>query len=268
MQRQSVSRRVKAYEIASRAVGRARMLLSASWMGFWLGLLDRNGLRQITNRYYENEEFYADRTNLESGLIVWEREAIEAMFPKSGRIIVVGAGAGREVFALARMGYQVDGFDCSASLIQEGQCYAQNNDIKARLRYCEPDGWPDVDGTYDAALIGLGAYAHIPQRDARVQFLKRAHALLKPQSPIMLSFGVRDAKARKLRIAYAVARVLRWLQPGAAPSEFGDELAAAYSHLFTEVEIEHELRSADFALSYYSTSGYGHAVGVAPSVTV
>ena len=70
MQHQKVSRRVRAYEIASRAVGRERMVLSASWMGFWLGLLDRNGLRQITNRYYENEEFYADRTNLESGLIV------------------------------------------------------------------------------------------------------------------------------------------------------------------------------------------------------
>ncbi len=47
------------------------------------------------------------------GLRKYEKAAIDQFFPLSGKVLVVGCGAGREAFALEALGYKVKGIDIS-----------------------------------------------------------------------------------------------------------------------------------------------------------
>ena len=52
------------------------------------------------------------------GLFAWEREALaHPAFPRGGRLLLGGAGGGRELVALAAMGYTVDAFEPAGALL-------------------------------------------------------------------------------------------------------------------------------------------------------
>src|ERR1700729_3001993 len=74
--------------------------------GFWLGVLRQRDLDQVDTAYYERQAMYRDASYNRSGLLWWEREALEAHFSASGRLLVTAAGGGREILALRLMGYE------------------------------------------------------------------------------------------------------------------------------------------------------------------
>ncbi len=63
--------------------------------------------------------YYPGGSTFERGLFDWERAAITSPpFPPSGRILLGGAGAGRELAGLCKMGYKVLAFEPSAALAE------------------------------------------------------------------------------------------------------------------------------------------------------
>src|SRR5512142_2340602 len=62
--------------------------------------------------YGQTQAYRADSSAFRRGLFGWEKEAIARFFPAApARVLVGGAGGGREVFALAEMGYEVVAFE-------------------------------------------------------------------------------------------------------------------------------------------------------------
>jgi len=230
--------------------------------GLSLGLLSNEQLEQLTEqRYLRKSARYSDESYLDSGLFLWEREAIRRYFPPAGRILVAAAGAGREMIALADSGFQVNGFDCSVPLVEAGRNALRKHHIDAKLLYAPPSTVPECGGHYDAVLVGFSGYMYIPGRARRIRFLRSLRDLLSPGAPVMVSFTEGLPGRRRMwtaRIGSAIRKLRR-----AEPVEEGDWLRAGFQHHFVRQQILSEMSEAGMDLAYYGGGTcYGHAVGL------
>jgi len=78
-----------------------------------------------------------DASNYRSELFNWEQEAFARAFPAPpARVLVGGAGGGREAFALAERGYEVVAFEPSAALAAAMAAHAAEDrpDVGATFR--------------------------------------------------------------------------------------------------------------------------------------
>ncbi len=228
-----------------------------------MGLLDETDLAQATAQYYGRIGRYAADEYNSSGLAPWENLAVERHFPPGGRVLVLGAGGGREVVALEQRGFAVSGFECTPTLVESGNGLLQRLGLSARLAFVPANEAPVVRG-FDAALVGWGAYMHIPGRERRIRFLRGIRAALAPGGPLLLSFFARKVTGRSDRWAARLANALRTLRGrGNDRIEMGDRLQGSFDHYFTEDEIREELEASGFRLAHYSEAEYPHALGFA-----
>lgn len=264
------ARRVRAYARARERRRRALNALNACFDGFWLGMLDRDDLDRLDEHFYGvgHDEMggrafsYRDDAHNRSGLQDWEQAAIERHFPAGGRVIVTGAGGGREVLALLERGFDAVGYEPNAALVTAGTGLLDELGHPGRLRPCRRDAFPDSGERGDAVLVGWGSYMLIPGRERRVAFLRTARAALPAGAPLLCSFFVRRPDARYFAILAATANAVRRLR-GRERVEVGDTLAENFVHRFTREEVERELARGGFRMVSYAARPYGHAVAVA-----
>lgn len=133
-----------------------------------------------------------------SSLYPWEELAIERHFPPPpARILVGGAGAGREPFALSDRGYEVVAFEPVARLAEAmAKRAAATRAPVATYRggYRQLPRLEPVDGSgdhtlapgFDAAVIGWGSISHLYTHRDRLGALESMAALT--SGPILVSF--------------------------------------------------------------------------------
>lgn len=229
-----------------------------------LGAFRPADLHALNARWYARDvERYGAPAYVESGLFVWEHEAIEASFPQTGRVLVAAAGAGREMLALHRRGYEVAGSDPSDELRARSAGPFAAAGLAAVVAPALPDRCPRHGGApFDAAIVGWSAYMFIPSTAARVAFLRELCAQLAPGAPVLLSCWLREeatALPRKARLALALTNAVRGLRR-APRATSGDELRPYFVHRFTRSELEAELAAAGLLLECFGRDGGGHAV--------
>lgn len=246
------SRTVKAY-YASR-YQRTRLLswLAAAFDGLWLGLLRPRDLEALDEAFYQATRErqqgrvlgYADAEYTRRGLEDWEERFVTQLPPQS-RVLVTGAGGGREVLALLRAGHDAVGFEPNPAFVEGGDRTLAAEGHAGRLHPMPRDGFPSVAGTFDAVIVGWGSYMSVPGRDARVSFLRAARSVLPAGGPMLVSGWYRESDtAYDLTVARIGTRVRRVLRR--APLEVGDALIDCYVHRFTREELETEVVDAGF----------------------
>jgi hypothetical protein len=251
--------RVRLYLTARRAWTRAIKVALAVFDGVWLGILDRRSHHWVDEMCFRTwREYSTDAYNL-SGLREWEKQAVERHFPPRSRILLIGAGGGREVVALHELGFDVDAYECNPDLV------AAANRLLGELegpevRIVGRDEVPEAAEPCDGAVVGWGAYMLVRGKKRRVSMLEGLRRRIMPGGPVLLSFYVRAPAERRFRLSAAVGNVVR-LFFGNERVEVGDGLAPNFVHHFTETEIKDELEAAGFELVCFETSEYGHAVG-------
>lgn len=248
---------VRAYAGASFAWTRAGVLLQAVFEGAWLGLLRREDLHDVDERFYHrNAPYKTDAHNLR-GLFTWEEQAIGEAFGGCRRILVLGAGGGREVLALARRGHEVTGYECNPALADFAAEFLPRQDCAARVHYLPRDAAPPApDEPYDGIILGWGAYMLIPGRAHRVDLLRRLRALVHPGGPILLSFFTRAGDGPRVRVSAAVANAVRTVLRRER-IERGDALSPNFVHYFVAKEVAAELREAGWTPDRYTPAGSG-----------
>ena len=188
--------------------------------------------------------------------ISWERRCVER-FPSRGRVLVIAAGGGREMLALARMGYEMDGCECNPLLA------AVANKVLAPLGcsvcVAKRDDFVAPRPPYDVIVIGWGAYALMRGHTNRIRFLESIRSVAMPKALLVLSFPTRSERARGLRLTRALANILRRLS-FREPIELGDNLRRHAIHHFSRAELESEIRQAGYEVEFYDEIEYGHAV--------
>ena len=204
-----------------------------------------------------------------AGLTEWENAAIrQAALPRGATILVGGAGAGREITALAANGFRAIGFDPNRSLVGQGQgpvraaggllCEGSYDDVielaelgTGRLREL-------MKGTHvDCVLMSWGSLSYVLGNDVRVRLL-RAWRRLMPEAPLIVSFptfppppawqeGGITSRPSVLRWLWSRAPE-RWPQPGmrylprvgfamAVDSDVLRELAGASGYVVDAVKL-------------------------------
>jgi len=263
-------RALRAYARARERRRRALNALNACFDGFWLGLLDREALERLDEHFYSDghDELagrvfsYRDDEHNRSGLHPWEQAALERHLPPGGRVIVTGAGGGREVLALLERGFDAVGYEPNPTLVAAGAELLRELGHAGRLRGSGRDAFPDGGERADAVLVGWGSYMLIAGSERRVAFLRAARAALPGGAPLLCSFFVRPPDARYFRILARTANAVRRLR-NRERVEVGDTLAENFVHRFTREEVERELALGGFRMVEFAHRPYGHAVAVA-----
>jgi hypothetical protein len=134
----------------------------------------------------------------------WETEALKTFFPEPpARLLVGGAGNGREPFNLARLGYQVVAFEAARALASEMAAHAQQLPEGSRVAayWAGYEDLPilrsptsgDVAGSlpqmepFDGAILGWFSFTHLRSQRLRLQALRALAAATK--GPILVSFA-------------------------------------------------------------------------------
>jgi hypothetical protein len=208
---------------------------------------------------------YNSSEHNQSDLFPWEREVIHRFFRSRSKILVAASGAGRELIALHRLGFQADGFECTPSLVETSRRLLQDLEIPSKVELCPANEVPPGLTMYDGVVVGWGAYIHICGSAGRIAFLQKLRASVPPGSPILVSFWIRENAAPDESRAFRLATCLRSLRGRRAdPLEPGDHLTdRGYHHRFVQEEIDEELKGGGFRLCHYSQADYPYAVGVA-----
>jgi hypothetical protein len=263
-------RRIRAYRAATIRRRQLLKLANACFDGFWLGLLDRAALDRLDELFYSRGQdvengrafTYLDEQHNLAGLRDWEAAAIEAHFPPGARVIVTGAGGGREVIALLERGFDAVGYEPNEALVAAGSELIRRLGHEDRLRVSERDAFPPDAPSCDAVLVGWGSYMLIPGRARRLAFLRAVRRSLPEGAPILCSFFLRRPNARYFTIVAETANLLRRIRR-AERVERGDTIGHNFVHSFTRAEIEAELAEGGFRLVAFAAEPYGHAVALA-----
>ena len=233
-------------------------------MGFRLGRLSPVRVQARTDRHYSRAtrgattDYSSEAHNLR-GLAAWERDAIATHFPPAGRVLVFGAGGGREVIALARLGYTVEGCECHPGLVESARAIFLKHHIAAVMHHSPAGAAPPGTHPFDAVHIGWSAYAHIQGRETRVALLHALADRCAPGTPLILSFHVRDGVRFPFAAVKRAGNAMRRLVPGPA-IETGDTFGRFFLHMFTREEVVAELSDGGWSLIEYGRSGTGWAV--------
>jgi hypothetical protein len=239
-----------------RAVRLGYALADAAAAGVALGLMDRRHLHALDRLHYDRAAAYHGQEHNLRGLFDWEREAVDRWFRDCRTLVVVGAGAGREVLALAATGFEVDGFECNARLVETAAQLLAAQDCDARVLPLARDAAPSTSRGYDGLIAGWSAYMLIPGRAQRIAFLHGMAALAEAGAPVLLSFFTRPPEHRRYPRVARVANVLRRLRRSERV-EVGDDLVPNFVHRFTEDEIRAELDEGGFEMVAFAAEGRG-----------
>ncbi len=138
--------------------------------------------------------------------------------PADGRVLVLGAGGGLELRAMAAMyaGWRFDGVDPSAPMLDQAR--AITHDFTRRITLHQGYIEDAPEGPYDGATCLLTL--HFLPREERVRTLKEVHRRLSPGAPLVTahhSFPNDDVGKDKWLArfaAYVAASEMEIAQPG------------------------------------------------------
>ena len=154
-------------------------------------------LEYLTVRLYELRSRHARRDR--RGLFWWEHYWFRRRLPSAPtRVLVGGAGSGREVRALVRAGYVVDAFDpclgavglCAAEVGAGGVVLRGDYDALCGAVLSRQSNSPLeslASQRYGAILLGWGSLSHVLRPESRARLLRACHSLC-PEGPILASF--------------------------------------------------------------------------------
>jgi len=180
-------------------------------------------------------------------LDVWEREVLERHGLRNGRMLVLGAGAGREAVGLAQRGVAVVGIDSSFDALLIARRLAAIRGTSVRLQQGDYLALPYRAGSFDYALLSSIMYSAIPGRAGRQAWLRDLARILAPGGFALLSFlPPREARSRVQALCRRLNRVLIRLPGANRAYQPGDDCGMVhFLHTFQdEEEIRGELAGA------------------------
>ena len=260
-------RQMRAAEVAAHIILSEIMLLR----------LPRSARDAVTALLYARHQAQLPGGSLAAhrGLLDWERDVLQMdAFPKSGRILVGGAGAGRELFGLRDAGYETFGFEPCEPLWRTGigeigtapgmtLALGSYDDFVAAVR-----GAPSplralvASGPFDAIVLGVGSLSHVTDADDRLNVLLASRRLA-PNAPVLLSFLRRVPEPHAAR-RESLRRVLRRVlgKVGSAAPHEGESFtySQGFTYAFTRAEVEALANAAGYAMAHFAFTPYAHAL--------
>lgn len=256
--------RSRHYLASRRWFERSLALQRAVFDGVSLGLLDPDDLAAVSDEFHATGTECRRRDHNHGGLFRWEEAVLAERFTATTRLVVLAAGAGREVIALARRGIAVDGYEPDPGLRRLGHDLIVELGLDTTIADADPSVVPTFHHAYDGAIVGWGAYSLMTPSAVRIEFLTELVGRLPADAPVLVSAMTRPARHGYLSAVCRTASVLRRVRRRESP-ELGDTLQPNLTHLFSIEELVGELRSAGLHVVDAGNGDYGWAVGSVPA---
>jgi len=190
----------------------------------------------------------------------WELNALNQYHIDTGRMLVIGAGLGREALEIARRGVTVMGMDISLDAMQVAQRRASAAGVPAWFHQASLFELPYKPRSFDYAILASGMYSAIPGRVTRQAWLKALRQSLKVDALTILGFTPERPPLTVGRtIRFQLTAMLRRLPGANHACQPGDTcLAGHFMHAFQdENELRAELTEAGAAIRELNwTAGY------------
>jgi len=134
-------------------------------------------------------------------LFGWEERILAlSSFPKSGRVLIGGAGPGRELVAFVERGFRAVAFDpclpfveAARSLVPADKADVVHASYADLVDAVAGRGGPLLQlaegPPFDAVVLGWGSLSHVMPAAARVELLRALPALC-PKGPVLASFAL------------------------------------------------------------------------------
>ncbi|MBE0585785.1 MAG: class I SAM-dependent methyltransferase [Desulfofustis sp.] len=178
---------------------------------------------------------WSDPSFLQDGLNSFEQYLLERCPIRSGKLLLLGVGGGREAIALAQRSYRVTGVDFVAGMVDQ----AKNN--AARLGYSVDGLVQEITAldipaaSFDMCWLSSYMYSSIPTRYRRVAMLRLIARGLRDDGIFICQFHWNPRlllSARSTRLHHLVAALTR----GYRQFEPGDRLWAhqEFLHVFLD----------------------------------
>jgi hypothetical protein len=230
--------------LASRIIDKSYSVFDRGRSALILALAPEAVVTSFNDLAYGRDVSYdPESPTFRRGLFAWEEKAIATYFPRPpSRVLVGGAGGGREVLALVEKGYEVTAFEPSASLAAAMSChFAERSNIRVyRARYEDmphlfparldaPSTTLEADSGFGAAILGWGSYSHLRTEAQRIRTLSLFARYVR--GPILVSFFVdKNAHAGRFR-----SSLRRWLKRD--PNDFFS-VHYGFAHNVSVAELE------------------------------
>jgi SAM-dependent methyltransferase len=233
----------------------------------------------VTRAAYSRDASYLPGgATFEQGLLSWEYALLQRPeLPRRGRVLLAGAGGGREVKALADRGYEVSAFEtvecycaaCAKALGHRDKVQVVCASYKDLVR-CASTGDGRLGGfrgPFDLVWLGWASFAHITDFGDQVAVLQSLQTIA-PGAPVVLSFFLNASPAppgASSRLRRNLRRALVMLGGRHASPAIQFWPWAGFAYLFTRSELEHLFRTAGYASAVLEEDPYPHALLVPDS---
>ncbi len=238
-------------------------------------LLDPDIERQAIEDHYGDR--YREPAYQTRGLWPFEQRALHRYFPAPpARILVPGAGTGREVLALLAAGYAVDAFEPAAPMVELASRTLAERGAGPVACMSLQEWSRQPAGRYDGVLTGWGMWTHILRHDDRIAALRAFRSVC--AGPVLLSFDRRERYADHTeqpiegqplhppstdRLGHLTREVVRRRLLRRSPIERGTGFRnGVFVHWVDEPELREEAAAAGYQVAFYERDGARYPHGV------
>ncbi|NHI89255.1 MAG: class I SAM-dependent methyltransferase [Candidatus Thorarchaeota archaeon] len=197
------------------------------------------------------DSIFADRGRVFTGPHSEIDKVVKLIKDKSGsRILELGCGSGRHVIHLAKLGFDVYGFDASPKAIRMTQDWLDEESLNAHLcqhRMEEP--FPYDDNFFDA-VISTQVIHHNLITNIRKTILE-IERVLRPDGVLFVTFPILRASPASKDDGWKLKEV----EKGTYIPQSGWESGIPH-HYFTEDEIPYEFQSFEIQEVYLDETGH------------
>lgn len=245
------------------SVSRGATRFSALATGFASQAIDPADRTALTIALYD-QTYSHGRTSFYRWEDAWLTRDLPAL---PARILLGGAGRGREARILIDRGYTVVAFEPALESVAklrvrcpEARCFTL--DYEALARGSGEAAEVIQQAPFDAALLGWGSLTHVlDERDQDALFATLAR--LVPRGPLLASFFMVDSSAPG-RAAKLGERLGRALGPGVDAYPRGNERVRCMAHIgftygFDRSRLEQLAQCAGRTLELHDAAAYPHA---------
>jgi len=198
------------------------------------------------------------------GLTSKEQQLLEHIPSRTGRLLLLGVGGGREAIPFAQMGFDVTGVDFIPAMVERAIANAARHNAPIQ-GIVQDIAVLDVPAeAYDVVWLSTLMYSCLPTRARRVQLLQRVRRALKPGGCFACQFYW-DTPWQSPRKGEFLRRMIAWLTWGNRSYERGDMLSGnKFIHAFSsESDLRADFAAAGFHVAWLNIPTDGRIYGEA-----
>jgi len=211
-----------------------------------VGLLRRHEISAVVNRAYADVPDYYDPANY-SLRVETELLPLLQQCTAGRRLLDLYAGQGREAQLFAEAGYRVTAVEEIKEVVEKARERAAQVPFETVFVVgdIENDTWQPPESDWDVVYTSLWMYATIPDRDRRVEWLKRMAGFPSESGVLVVSTTPR-ATERRTKVRYLLARFLAAVNFNSRKIQPGDHFRGGiFWHEFTAAEAMAEFADAN-----------------------